>query len=125
MDPAAKRTLVRIPEMAWKILEYTDAIFDEENTTWICRAEVRRTPRHRVRRQSQNRHDPPNEEEPGRQLTFRNCGGRSIYPRTLVSSSPVLGVAERRGAAPPIRGLVLLYAWQDSPEEFDTILGEK
>lgn len=37
----------------------------------------------------------------------------------------ILGVEERRGAASPIRGVVLLDAWQDSPEEFHTALGEE
>jgi Transposase DDE domain group 1 len=40
MDPAVKRAISLIPETAWETIEYTDAIYDEENSTWVSRAEV-------------------------------------------------------------------------------------
>ncbi|MDQ6753687.1 MAG: IS1380 family transposase [Actinomycetota bacterium] len=40
MDPAVKRAISLIPETAWETIQYTDAIFDEENKTWVSRAEV-------------------------------------------------------------------------------------
>ena len=43
MDPAVKRAIAGIPETAWKTIEYTDAVFDEENNTWVSRAEVAET----------------------------------------------------------------------------------
>lgn len=43
MDPAVKRAIAGIPETAWKTIEYTDAVFDEENNTWISKAEVAET----------------------------------------------------------------------------------
>ncbi len=43
MDPAVKRAIAGIPETAWKTIEYTDAVFDEETNTWVSRAEVAET----------------------------------------------------------------------------------
>lgn len=43
MDPAVKRAITGIPETAWTTIEYTDAVFDEENNTWVSRAEVAET----------------------------------------------------------------------------------
>ncbi|MEC5193548.1 MULTISPECIES: IS1380 family transposase [unclassified Arthrobacter] len=43
MDPAVKRAIAGIPETAWETIEYTDAVFDENNNTWVSRAEVAET----------------------------------------------------------------------------------
>ncbi|GAC1385118.1 MAG: IS1380-like element IS1677 family transposase [Pseudarthrobacter sp.] len=43
MDPAVKRAIAAIPETAWETIEYTDAVFDEENNTWVSQAEVAET----------------------------------------------------------------------------------
>jgi hypothetical protein len=43
MDPAVKRALTRIPETAWKTIEYTDAVFAEATNTWISKAKVSET----------------------------------------------------------------------------------
>jgi hypothetical protein len=43
MDPAVKRAIAGIPETAWKTIEYTDAVFYEDNNTWVSRAEVAET----------------------------------------------------------------------------------
>ncbi|MCQ6273286.1 IS1380 family transposase, partial [Pseudarthrobacter sp. R1] len=43
MDPAVKRAIARIPETAWKTIEYTDAAFDETTNTWVSKAEVAET----------------------------------------------------------------------------------
>ena len=44
MDPAVKRAIATIPEDAWKTVEYTDAIFDEQTSRWISNAEVAEVP---------------------------------------------------------------------------------
>jgi len=43
MDPAVKRAIAGIPDTAWETIEYTDAVFDEENNTWVSQAEVAET----------------------------------------------------------------------------------
>lgn len=43
MDPAAKRAIAGIPEAAWKMIEYTDAVLDETTSTWVSKAEVPET----------------------------------------------------------------------------------
>lgn len=40
MDPAVKRAITKIPETAWKKIEYTNAIFDDETGQWVSNAEV-------------------------------------------------------------------------------------
>ncbi|MGH3336261.1 MAG: IS1380 family transposase, partial [Nocardioides sp.] len=40
MDPKVKAAIATIGEDAWTSIEYTDAVFDEQNQTWISRAEV-------------------------------------------------------------------------------------
>ncbi len=43
MDPAVKRAIAEIPEAAWKMIEYTDAVFDKTTSTWVSKAEVPET----------------------------------------------------------------------------------
>ncbi|MGY2742887.1 IS1380 family transposase [Arthrobacter sp. UYCu723] len=43
MDPAVKRAIAGIPETAWEMIEYTDAVFDETTNTWVSKAEVAET----------------------------------------------------------------------------------
>lgn len=40
MDPHVKKTIAAIDEDAWQTIEYTDAIYDEDTSTWISSAEV-------------------------------------------------------------------------------------
>jgi hypothetical protein len=44
MDPKVKKAIAAIGENAWTPIEYTDAIFDEANGTWVSRAEVAEVP---------------------------------------------------------------------------------
>lgn len=40
MDPHVKKTIAAIHDDAWQTIEYTDAIYDEDTSTWISSAEV-------------------------------------------------------------------------------------
>lgn len=44
MDKAVKRAIAGIDDATWQAIEYTDAVFDEENNTWISKAEVAEVP---------------------------------------------------------------------------------
>src|SRR5699024_3644327 len=44
MDPAVKAAITSIPENAWEMIEYTDAIRDETTGQWISKAEVAEIP---------------------------------------------------------------------------------
>lgn len=44
MDPAVKTAIATIPEDAWVMIEYTDAILDEATGRWISKAEVAEVP---------------------------------------------------------------------------------
>jgi len=44
LDPRVKTAIAAIGEDAWTPIEYTDAVFDEQNQTWISRAEVAEIP---------------------------------------------------------------------------------
>ncbi|MDN5806529.1 MAG: IS1380 family transposase [Brevibacterium sp.] len=40
MDAHVKKTIATIPDDAWETIEYTNAIYDEDNHRWISKAEV-------------------------------------------------------------------------------------
>ena len=40
LDSTVKDTIAAIGEDAWTSIEYTDAVYDEQNQTWVSRAEV-------------------------------------------------------------------------------------
>ena len=44
LDPKVKAAISSIPENAWTTIEYTDAVFDEQTSRWISRAEVAEVP---------------------------------------------------------------------------------
>ena len=44
MDPAIKRAIATITDDAWEMIEYTDAIYDEDTKRWISTAEVAEIP---------------------------------------------------------------------------------
>lgn len=44
MDPAVKSAIATIPDDAWEMIEYTDAIRDEATGQWISKAEVAEVP---------------------------------------------------------------------------------
>lgn len=44
MDPAVKTAIATIPDDAWEMIEYTDAIRDETTGQWISKAEVAEVP---------------------------------------------------------------------------------
>jgi Transposase DDE domain group 1 len=44
MDPAVKRAIATILADAWKPIEYTDAVYDEDTNRWISTAEVAEVP---------------------------------------------------------------------------------
>lgn len=44
LNTLIRTTIAAIPDDAWTTIQYTDAIFDETNSTWISRAEVAEVP---------------------------------------------------------------------------------
>jgi len=44
MDPAVKAAMATIPDDAWTMIEYTDAIRDETTGDWISKADVAEIP---------------------------------------------------------------------------------
>ena len=44
MDPKVKNAIAAIGDGAWTPIEYTDAVFDETNGSWVSRAEVAEIP---------------------------------------------------------------------------------
>ena len=40
LDNRIKTAISSIPEEAWTPIEYTDAIYDEQSSRWVSRAEV-------------------------------------------------------------------------------------
>ena len=44
MDPNVKRAIATIDDDAWQMIQYTDAVFDEDTERWISSAEVAEVP---------------------------------------------------------------------------------
>jgi hypothetical protein len=44
LDPKVKAAITTIADDAWTPIEYTDAIYDEQTSTWVSRAEVAEIP---------------------------------------------------------------------------------
>ncbi|MDG3009604.1 IS1380 family transposase [Rhodococcus sp. D2-41] len=40
LDPKVRAAITQIPDDAWTTIEYTDAVYDEQTSQWISRAEV-------------------------------------------------------------------------------------